>query len=282
MGRQPLNGMTALVTGASSGIGNASAGLLAQDGATVVIMGRDAQALAKAQAELSALAPAARIEMFPGDACQQDQVKAALAFAHGLSGRLDILVPTVGGGGVIKALLMEDLETVYKEFDRNFISVFLMVRHGAPLLQRGGAIVCISTAVVTQAYWGLSLYSSMKAALERFVRAAAFELGGAGIRINAVRPGMTASQATMEMQEMEGLVDYFASETVLGRIGQPKDLALVVRFLAGPESGWVTGQSFSADGGQDQGKAPDMMDDLYGKAVMDRIRAGKAPIGDAG
>lgn len=282
MGRQPLNGMTALVTGASSGIGNASAGLLAQDGATVVIMGRDAQALAKAQAELSALAPAARIEMFPGDACQQDQVKAALAFAHGLSGRLDILVPTVGGGGVIKALLMEDLETVYKEFDRNFISVFLMVRHGAPLLQRGGAIVCISTAVVTQAYWGLSLYSSMKAALERFVRAAAFELGGAGIRINAVRPGMTASQATMEMQEMEGLVDCFASETVLGRIGQPKDLALVVRFLAGPESGWVTGQSFSADGGQDQGKAPDMMDDLYGKAVMDRIRAGKAPIGDAG
>ena len=93
---------------------------------------------------------------------------------------------------------------------------------------------------------------------------------------------MTASQATMEMQEMEGLVDCFASETVLGRIGQPKDLALVVRFLAGPESGWVTGQSFSADGGQDQGKAPDMMDDLYGKAVMDRIRAGKAPIGDAG
>ena len=282
METQPLKGMTALVTGASSGIGKASAGLLAQDGASVVIMGRDAEALAKAQAELVAQAPAARIEMFPGDACQQDQVKAALAFAHGLSGRVDILVPTVGGGGVIKALLMEDLETVYKEFDRNFTSVFLMVRHGAPLMQRGGAIVCISTAVVKQAYWGLSLYSSMKAALERFVRAAAFELGGAGIRINAVRPGMTASQATTEMQEMEGLVDYFASETVLGRIGQPEDLARVVRFLAGPDSGWVTGQSFSVDGGQDQGKAPDMMDDLYGKAVMDRIRAGKEAADEAG
>ena len=279
---QPLSGMTALVTGGSSGIGKASAGLLAQDGATVVIMGRDKEALAKARADLAAQAPAARIEMFSGDACRQDEVNAALAFAHRLSGRLDILVPTVGGGGVIKALLMEDVETVHMEFDRNFMSVFLMVRHGAPLLQRGGAIVCISTAVVTQAYWGLSLYSSMKAALERFVRAAAFELGGAGIRINAVRPGMTASQATMDMQEMEGLVDYFASETVLGRIGQPEDLARVVRFLAGPESGWVTGQRFSADGGQDQGKAPDMMDELYGKAVMDRVRAGKEAVDEAG
>lgn len=275
MDTKPLAGKTALVTGASSGIGLASAGFLAQDGASVVIMGRGEEALAKAHAELTVQAPEARIEMFPGDSCREDQVKAALAFTHGLGGQLDILVPTVGGGGVIKALLMEDVETVYKEFDRNFLSVFLMVRHGAPLMQRGGSIVCISTAVVRQAYWGLSLYSSMKAALERFVRAAALELGGAGIRVNSVRPGMTASQATAEMQEMEGLVEYFASETVLGRIGQPEDLARVVRFLAGPESGWVTGQNFSADGGQDQGKAPDMMDDLYGKAVMDRIRAGK-------
>jgi len=270
-----LTGKTALVVGASSGIGMASARLLAEDGATVVIMGRSEEALGKSRADLAAKIPGARIEMFVGDACQEEPVKAALAFAHGLAGRLDILVPTVGGGD-FKPLLMQDVNTVRREWDLNFVSVFLMVRHGVPLMPCGGAIVCISTAVVKQAYWGLSIYASAKAALERFVRAAAFELGSARIRINAVRPGMTASQATAEMQGMAGLVERFASETPLGRIGKPDDIARVVRFLAGPESGWVTGQSFSADGGQDQGKAPDMMDDLFGKEAMDQMRGGKS------
>jgi len=182
-------------------------------------------------------------------------------------------VPTVGGGS-FKPLLLQDVETVRQELDLNFFSAFLAVRHGVPLMERGGAIVCISTAVCKQAFWGLSIYASAKAALERFVRAAAFELGGAGIRINAVRPGMTASRATAEMQAMKGLVQGFSSETPLGRIGDPDDIARVVRFLSGPESDWVTGQTFSADGGQDQGRAPDMMVDLFGAEVISSIRAG--------
>lgn len=274
MDARVLKGKTALVTGASSGIGMACARALARDEATVVIMSRSEDALRKARAELAEQSPAARIEMFVGDACEEDEVKAALSFTHGIADRLDILVPTVGGG-TFTPLLLQDLPNVRHEMDLNFVSAFLIVRHGVPLMESGGAIVCIATAATRQAFWGLSVYSAAKAALERFVRSAALELGAAGIRINAVRPGMTASQATAEMREMAGLVGFFAAETPLGRIGEPNDIARTVRFLAGPESGWVTGQTFSADGGQDQGKAPDLMDGLFGKDVMDQVRAGK-------
>lgn len=84
------------------------------------------------------------------------------------------------------------------------------------------------------------------------------------------------------MRKVPGLLEGYIAETPLGRIGTPEDIARVVRFLAGPESAWVTGQTFSADGGQEQGKAPDHMDDFYGKAVMDQVRAGKpiVPAGD--
>jgi len=270
-----LTGKTALVTGASHGIGLACARALAQDGATVVIMGRNEAALAKAKAELTALSPTARIETFAGDAAEERKVKDALAYAHGLEGHLDILVAAVGGP-TFKPLLMRELDDVRRELDLNFSSAFLMVRHGAPLLKRGGAVVCISSASVTQAYWGLSIYSAAKAAVERFVKAAAFELGGAGIRINAIRPGPTFSEEDLAKPERADMVKFVSAETPMGRVGDPDDIGAVVRFLAGPESGWVTGQSFSVDGGADQGKSRDVMDNIFGEAVMAQIRAGKS------
>jgi NAD(P)-dependent dehydrogenase (short-subunit alcohol dehydrogenase family) len=277
MSGEALRGKTALVTGASASIGLASARALAQDGATVVITGRSRDALATAQAEIAAAAPGTRVESFVGDATQEDQLKAALLFAHGLDGRLDILVSAVGGA-FVKPLLMRDAESVRQEFDVNFMSAFLAVRHGVPLMERGGAIVCLSSTAVTQAIWGMGLYGAAKAALERFVRAAAFELGSAGIRINAIRPGLTVSPEAAASGQYAGV----AAETPLGRVGVPDDLARVVRFLAGPEAGWVTGQTFSVDGGGDQGKAADMMDMFFGKEVMDRIRAGQAAEPPAG
>lgn len=271
---QPLKDKTALVTGASQGIGMACARALAQDGATVVIMGRGEEALARTRAQLSADIPAARIEMFVGDAVQEDQIKAALAYTHGLAGHLDIVVSTVGGP-VFMPLLMRDLDGVRQEMDLNFTTAFLAVRHGVPLMERGASIVCISTAAVIQPNWGLSIYAAAKAALERFVRAAAFELGGAGIRVNALRPGATLTQDRAESPEFSAMANAFAAETPLGRLGHPDDIGRVVRFLAGPDSAWVTGQTFSVDGGMDQGKGPDFMSAFYSKEVMDRIRSGK-------
>jgi NAD(P)-dependent dehydrogenase (short-subunit alcohol dehydrogenase family) len=271
-----LEGKTALVTGASQGIGLASARALAEDGAAVVIMGRREEALAKACDQLRAEVPGARIEMFVGDAADEDQMKAALALAHGLAGKLDIIASIVGEPA-FRPLLLRDLEQVRRELDTNFITAYLAVRHGAPLMQSGGAIVCCSSAAATQAGWGLSIYAAAKAAVERFVRAAAFELGGAGIRVNAVRPGLTLPPERAEDPALAPMVKVYEAETPLGRVGLPEDVARVVRFLAGPESGWVTGQTFSADGGLDQGKGPDPMDAMYGKDVMDQVRAGREP-----
>lgn len=274
MNDKALSGKTAVVTGASQSIGLASARALADDGATVVIMGRGETGLMRARDALRAQTPDARIEMFVGNACNENEVKAALQYAHGLAGRLDILVPTVGGG-VMQPILMRDVDSVRQELEVNYVSVFLMVRHGVPLLEHGGSIVCISTVAVNQPFFGLGLYGAAKAAVERLVRAAAFELGGANIRINAVRPGMTVPKEVLADPERAAGYQAIASETPLGRVGIPEDIARVVRFLAGPESGWVTGQSFSVDGGQEQGRIPDMMDATFGKEVMDQIRAGQ-------
>ena len=107
------------------------------------------------------------------------------------------------------------------------------------------------------------------------MRAAAFELGGAGIRINAVRPGATLSPERVAEQGAGGMADTYSAITPLARLGVPEDIARVVRFLAGPESGWVTGQTIAVDGGLDQVAGPDFMDAFHGKDTMDRIRAVK-------
>jgi NAD(P)-dependent dehydrogenase (short-subunit alcohol dehydrogenase family) len=276
VGNAALNGKTAIVTGASSGIGQATARRLVEDGAAVLIMGRREGPLAETRDGLLKEFPQARVEIFAGDALKEADVKAALARAHAMAGRLDILIPTVGGA-MIKPLLLHDAESFRSEYDLNVMSVFYMVRNGVPLMERGGTIVCISTSTAVQQYLGLTAYVTAKAGLERFIRAAAYELGGAGIRINGVRSGMTRSASTEDMYQHPELVAHFDREIPLGRTGMPDDVARVVRFMAGPESAWVTGHTVPADGGQDMGKAPDMLDAIYGKDVIDQVRAGKSP-----
>lgn len=262
----------ALVTGASQGIGKACAAVLARDGARVVLMGRVRERLEQARDSILGRHPGAQLELFTGDASDEHELRAALTFAHGLNNRLDILVPAVGGGNM-KPLLMREVDDIQAEWKANYLSAFMMIRFGAPLLGRGSSIVCISSISVTQPFWGFGPYSATKAALERLVQIGAFELGGAGIRVNAIRPGVTLEPETLGITSRQPFYQSYVDEIPLGRIGQPDDVAAAVRFLAGPEAAWVTGQVFAADGGQAQGKAPDHMDDYFGKTVMDRIRA---------
>lgn len=269
-----LAGKVAFVSAASQGIGLATAKALAQDGATVVIMGRRKDALAAARSGLIEQNPSARIEMFAGDATEEAQVKDALSFTYAIAGRLDMIASVVGQP-TFMPLLMRELKQVRQEIELNFVSAFLAVRHGAPLMTRGGSIVCVSSIGATQATWGLSIYGAAKAAVERFVRAAAFELGGAGIRVNAVRPGATIPEERLERQpEIRGTTKAYVDVTPLGRLGDPSDIAAAIRFLAGPESGWVTGQTFSVDGGVDQSPGPDFMNLFFGKELMDQVRVG--------
>jgi len=224
-------------------------------------------------------APDARIEIHAGDATEEADVRAGLAKAHAMSGRLDVLVPAVGGSENYAPMLTDSTQDFIAVFRRNLLSAFLPIRDGAPLMQpEGGAIVCISTSVVTQSSTGLVSYASAKAGVERMVQLAALELGSAGIRVNSVRPGMTRSTATEFMFSVPGTEARYAEITPLGRVGEPEDIARVVRFLAGPEAAWVTGQNFAADGGQELGGlAPDFLDEAFGKDIMDQLRRGVVP-----
>lgn len=111
-------------------------------------------------------------------------------------------------------------------------------------MSQGGSIVCFSTNGVTLSYKGLGIYAAAKAAVERFVKAAAYELGNDGIRINAVRPGVTLSQQAIDSLGVQEMVNRLTPHVPLGRIGVPEDIAQVVRFLVGPESAYVTGPEF--------------------------------------
>jgi len=274
-----LSGQTAFVTGASSGIGLESARILARDGAAVLIMSRRDDALQRARDNILKTAPEARIEIHAGDASDEGAIKAGLQKAHGIAGRLDILVPAVGGDENYYPFLMETKEHFYYVLDRNLISAFLVMRHGAPLMHpTGGSIVCISTTTVTQQATGLAAYVAAKAGLERLIKLVALELGGAKIRVNSVRPGLTRSAATEFMFDVPGTEEMFAAATPLGRVGEPEDLAKAVRFFAGPESAWITGQNIACDGGQElTGATPDFLDQAYGKELMDQLRAGIVP-----
>lgn len=274
-----LAGKTACIIGANGAIATASATLLARDGATLILMGRREAGLRETEAKIRKAVPDASIHLQRGDGCDEEAVKGALRAAHDVADRLDIIFATVGGGG-FKPLLMLDAGTLRQEFELNVVSAFLAIRHGAPLMREGGSIVCTSSGAALRPFGYLAAYHVAKSGVEALVRSAAEELGSAGIRVNAVRPGLTKSGDTSAMFESPDVVHSFLPEYPLGRLGSPEDIAGAVRFLAGPESAWVTGQSFAIDGGNELRRNPDltpMLQAMLGAEVVAKLKAGKAP-----
>jgi NAD(P)-dependent dehydrogenase (short-subunit alcohol dehydrogenase family) len=224
--------------------------------------------------------PDAQIEIHAGDAVKVEDVRAGLDKAFAMQGRLDIVVPLVGGGP-FKPFLMLDAETVRETLDFCITSAFIAMRYGAPMMKDGGSIVCISSNVGKMPFRYLSAYHAGKSGLEGLVRAAAEELGSANIRVNAVRPGLTRTDASGMMFEQETYLNRYTEQTPLGKCGgEPEDIAKAVRFLAGPDSAWITGQSFAIDGGHELRRNPDMTDlmvQMYGQKAMDAVYKGQAP-----
>jgi NAD(P)-dependent dehydrogenase (short-subunit alcohol dehydrogenase family) len=274
-----LEGKAALVTGSSHGMGKASARMLAEDGAAVMIMGRRQSLLTAARDELRRQVPGAQIEAFLGDASDGQAARSAIGAAHAMRGRLDIIVSAVGRG-VYKPVLLLDEVDMTDEYRIEVLTAFFMIRYGVPLMEPGGSIVCVSSTAGTLPCAGLAPYAAAKAALEMFVKVSALEVAKAKIRINAVRPGFTRGEGTQFMFSDAALLKTFTDFIPLGRAGESDDLGKAIRFLAGPESGWVTGQVFAADGGQELLGFPDpnySLDQIYGKDLMDQVRAGRPP-----
>ncbi len=241
-------GRSALVTGGSGAIGAASAKLLLRDGAAVVLMGRRLDALEEARRNLAKEVPHATIELFAGDGGNVEDMQGALEKTRALQGRLDLIISTVGGGG-FGPLLKCDIESFRATLDLNITTAFIAVRFGVPLMTDGGAIVCISSTVATKHHELLTPYCTAKGGLEVFVQAAATELARHKVRINAVRPGFTRAGGTAPIFANEKALARTVEMIPLGRAGEPEDIAAAVRYLAGPEASFVTGQSIAVAGG---------------------------------
>lgn len=274
-----LSGKTAFITGGGGGIGSESALHLVRDGAAALLMGRRAELLERAREKILGEVPDGRVEIFAGDAGELADVQAAIDAAHAIQDSLDIVVPTVGGG-IFRPFLMLDLETFNEQFRYNFITAFLPIRYAIPRMKRGGAIVAISSSAAGNVTPWMSAYMAAKGALEQMIRGVAEELGPAGIRANVVRPGIVKTELGEHESEDQRVYDACVQEMPLGRVGKPADIAAAVRFLAGPESSWMTGQIFAVDGGSELRKNPPLQDiarEFFGDAAIDAVLAGREP-----
>jgi NAD(P)-dependent dehydrogenase (short-subunit alcohol dehydrogenase family) len=284
MSQKVLGGRAAFITGGSGGFGVATARLFLRDGAAVLLMARNADALAAARNGLLAEFPEGRIEVRSGDACDGQDVQAGLAQASAMTGRLDMIVPTVGGGGFLP-LLMHDEKSFMGELELNVKSAFLAIRYGVPYMTEGGAIVCVSSTAAVLPSRGLSAYCTAKGGLEQLVRTAADELADAGVRVNSVRPGISRTVGTGPMFDTPSIIEPYVEQIPLRRGGEANDLAEAIRYLAGPESAWVTGQSLAVDGGQELRRNPDgmpLLRSLFGEDTIASVMRGKpAQVSDA-
>src|SRR5690242_10088574 len=152
---RPLAGKTAFITGGSGAIGRYSAKWMLRDGAAVLLMARHREALEKTRAELQEQVPEGRIELHAGDARKVEDVQEGLRKAQDIAERLDIVVPTVGGGIGYRTLLMYTPEHFRTELEVNLVTVFIAVRYAVPLMAEGGSIVCISSTAAKMPFNGL-------------------------------------------------------------------------------------------------------------------------------
>ena len=279
-----LDGQAALVTGGGGGIGGASAEWLARDGAAVMIMGRTEATLVESKKRIEKAAGAgARIEYFVGDALDEKAVEAACAATAALAGRLSIAVSVVGGG-TMKPLLMFTGDELADDLRKNIVSAFLIIKYATPLMTTGGggSVVCISSDAAKVPWPFLATYNTSKSGVEGLVKGAALELAHLGIRVNAVRPGLVKTAGTADgLFKNEPVIKQFLAEKPLGRTGVPDDIAAGVRYLAGPESSWVTGQSIGIEGGNELTKAPyleSLVRKRFGDAPIDEALAGRIPV----
>lgn len=261
-----LEGMAALVTGGGTGIGFGIASRLAADGALVTICGRREQVLKEAAEKIGR-----GTRFVAADVTDHDQVGAAVEAAAEPLGRLDIAVANAGGSATAGPLALVELDGWNQTLALSLTSVLSTIQHAAPLMARsgGGAIVAISSIAGHMTHRNLGPYCVGKAGLEMLVRNAADELGRFGIRINAVRPGLVPTEMASVLSDNEAVRDDYLAQMPLGRVGTPEDIAAAVRFLAGPEASWITGQLLGVDGGHSLRRGPDL-DPLFA-AVFDPL-----------
>jgi len=269
-----LAGQAALVTGGASGIGLGCARSLVRDGASVTVAGRSQARLDSGVTQLRADAAAGvEVRAVTCDVADEADVEAAVAAATEITGGLQMCVASAGTGtlGPVIAMPTDQWRHV---LSTNLDGAFFTLKHAGAAMVRsgGGSFVGISSIAAPLTHPFMAAYCVSKAGLEALVRTAADELGRAGVRVNAVRPGIVPTELAAPLeQDPQVLADYLA-QMPLSRTGTVEDVAGLVRFLLGEESSWITGQCIGVDGGHHLRRGPDVEHwarAMYGDDVVD-------------
>lgn len=242
-----FNGKTVIITGATSGIGEATAALLARQGATVIATGRRADALSAAAARHP------EITWVLSDLEKEGDARKPVDEALRLSKRLDVVINNAGIS-LPSPLESAPPEAVARQFTVNVLGLSATTQAAlAALKESRGSVINISSAAGHKAAAGISHYGATKAAVESLTRSWAVELAPFGVRVNAIAPGPveTAIFAKMGMsgEAVAGFKEQLKTALPLGRMAQPEEIAHWIVALADPSVTWVTGQVLSIDGG---------------------------------
>ena len=246
-------GKAALVTGGTSGIGLAAARRLADEGAAVLVLGRDETRLAQALAVLRHYVPGARIEGRAADVTDPAAMAAAVAQAATLATRLDVLVAAAGIDGEGRDVLDLDPNTFARVLDVNVRGQFIAGQAAAREMARdggGGSIVLIASVNGLAAEPGFADYNASKGGAVLLARSMGRDLAARGIRVNAVCPGYTRTPMTQASLDDPETLRTVLAGIPLGRPAEPEEIAAVIAFLASDEASYVTGSAIVVDGGR--------------------------------
>lgn len=245
-----LEGKVAVVTGGNSGIGLATAKRLQEEGAHVVISGRNRKTLDEAVKTISNGVVAVQ-----SDVSRLSDVDKLFSEVSKKLGKIDVLF--VNAGVAKFAPLAETPETLFDEqFDTNIKGAYFTVQKAIPHLNDGASIILNTSVVDRKGTVGASAYSATKAALRSLARTAAAELVDRGIRVNSVAPGPIVTPIFGRTNLPKEALDEFAKDVVakvpMKRFGQPEEVAGVVAFLASQDASYITGEEINVDGGMGQ------------------------------
>jgi NAD(P)-dependent dehydrogenase (short-subunit alcohol dehydrogenase family) len=254
MSDKRFSGKVALVTGATSGIGQACAIAFAGAGAKVACVGRKEKALQEVAERIRALGSEALA--IQADLSSAEEAERALNEAVQAFGGIDVVVNAAGhiSSGTIETTSLEAWDEM---MNVNVRAAFQLMQKALPsLIERRGNIVNVSSVTGLRAFPGVLAYCVSKAALDQLTRCASLELAAKGVRVNAVNPGVVVTEihkrGGMSEEAYAAFLEHSKTTHPLGRTGRPEEIAALVLFLASDEASWVTGATYSIDGGRAQ------------------------------
>ena len=257
-----FEGKVVVVTGAGSGIGAGTARRFLQEGAFVVLNGRREARLRETVAGFDT----ARSLVHPGDVSDEEYVKRLVEDAITKFGKLDVFV-----NNAAMAIFGPFAQTTTQDWRKlmatDLDSVYFGSREALPhLLKTKGSIINVSSASGLGGDWGLSAYNAAKGAITNFTRALALEYGSRGVRVNAVAPSLTSTEATVDLEKSEAVMAAFRDRLPIGRAATPDEVAGVIAFLASEDALFINGVNLPIDGGLHASNGQPNFLSLFGQA----------------